>query len=183
VKRPLGTYSRSRAESELIARRYQEQGAPVVIVYPGGAIGPDDPYLGVSSRFLVQVAKSRVTMRGGLPLVDIRDVVKVHAAVMEPGRGARRYMITGHYVALPDLTAMLRQITGRRGRIVTIPAGLAQTAGRVTDYVQRLVPGRLPFSHEGIWMAALQPHRDDSRTIGELGITSRDLLTTLTDTV
>ena len=183
VKRPLGTYSRSRAESELIARRYQEQGAPVVIVYPGGAIGPDDPYLGVSSRFLVQVAKSRVTMRGGLPLADIRDVVKVHAAVMEPGRGALRYMITGHYVALPDLTAMLRQITGRRGRIVTIPAGLAQTAGRVTDYVQRLVPGRLLFSHEGIWMAALQPHRDDSGAIGELGITSRDLLTTLRDTV
>lgn len=183
VKRPLGTYSRSKAESELIARRYQEQGAPVVIVYPGGAIGPDDPYLGVGSRFLVQAAKSRVTMRGGLPLVDIRDVAKVHAAVMEPGRGPRRYMITGHYVALPDLTAMLQQITGRRGRIVTIPAGLAQTAGRVTDYVQGLVPGRLPFSHESIWMAALQPHCDDSRTIGELGITSRDLLTTLTDTV
>jgi len=65
----------------------------------------------------------------------------------------------------------------------SIPVGLAQTVGRVTDYVQRLAPGRLPFSHEGIWMAALQPHCDDSRTIGELGITSRDLLMTLTDTV
>jgi hypothetical protein len=32
-------------------------------------------------------------------------------------------------------------------------------------------------------MAALQPHCDESRTIGELGITSRDLLTTLADTV
>ena len=53
-----------------------------------------------------------------------------------------------------------------------------RTAQRV-----RLVPGRLPFSHEGIWMAALQPHCDESRTIGELGITSRDLLTTLADTV
>ena len=46
VKRPRGTYSRSKAESERIARGYQEQGAPVVIVYPGGVIGPDDPYLG-----------------------------------------------------------------------------------------------------------------------------------------
>jgi len=87
VKRPLGTYSRSKAESEQIARRYQEQGAPVVIVYPGGAIGPDDPYLGVSSRFLVQVAKSRVTMRGGLPLVDIRDVVKFTPRSWSPAAG------------------------------------------------------------------------------------------------
>lgn len=183
VKCPLGTYSLSKAESEQLARRYQEQGAPVVIVYPGGAIGPNDPYLGVSSRFLIQAAKSRVTMRGGLPLVDVRDVAEVHAAVMEAGRGARRYMISGHYVALPDLTAMLQQITGRRGRIVAIPAGLAQVVVRAADYVQRLVPGRLPFSHEGIWMASLQPHCDDSRTISELGITSRDLLVTLTDTV
>jgi hypothetical protein len=60
-------------------------------------------------------------------VVDVRDVAKVHAAVMEPGR--------------------------------------------------------VPFSYESIWMAALQPHCDDSRTIGELGITSRDLLMTLTDTV
>jgi len=72
---------------------------------------------------------------------------------------------------------------GRPAWTKSIPVGLAQTVGRVTDYVQRLAPGRLPFSHEGIWMAALQPHCDDSRTIGELGITSRDLLMTLTDTV
>lgn len=183
VKCPLGTYSLSKAESEQIARRYQEQGAPVVIVYPGGVIGPNDPYLGVGSRFLIQAAKSRVTMRGGLPLVDVRDVAEVHAAVMEAGRGARRYMISGRYVALPDLTAMLQQITGRRGRIVAIPAGLAQVVVRAADYVQRPVPGRLPFGHEGIWMASLQPHCDDSRTISELGITSRDLLVTLTDTV
>jgi dihydroflavonol-4-reductase len=47
VTRPGGAYSRSKAESEQAARRHQEQGAPVVIVYPGGVIGPDDPYLGI----------------------------------------------------------------------------------------------------------------------------------------
>jgi dihydroflavonol-4-reductase len=183
VKRPRGTYSRSKAESEQVARRYQEQGAPVAIVYPGGVIGPNDPYLGVGSRFMVQAAKSGVTMRGGLPLVDVRDVAKVHAAVMRPGQGPRRYMITGHYIALPDLTALLYEITGRHGRIMAMPAGMAQAASRVADLVQRLVPGRLPLSHEGIWMAALQPHCDDSKTASELGITPRDLRVTLADTV
>ena len=46
VKRPRGTYSRSKAESERIARGYQEQGGPVVIVYPGGVIGPRRPLPG-----------------------------------------------------------------------------------------------------------------------------------------
>jgi hypothetical protein len=78
---------------------------------------------------------------------------------------------------------MLQQITGRHSRIVAVPAGLTLAAGRVADLVQRLMPGRLPFSHEGIWIAALQPHGDDSRTASELGITRRDLRETLTDTV
>jgi dihydroflavonol-4-reductase len=183
VTRPGGTYSRSKAESEQVARRYQEQGAPVVIVYPGGVIGPDDPYLGDTNRSIVEFAKSGFTMRGGFPVVDVRDVATVHAAVVEPGRGPRRYMITGHYIALPDLIAMLQQLTGRRRRIVAMPAGMTLAVGRVADLMQRLIPGRLPFNHEGMWMSSLQPHCDDSRTAGELGITARDLRVTLADTV
>jgi len=122
-------------------------------------------------------------MRGGAPYVDVRDVAAVHAAVLEPGRGPRRYMITGHYVALPDLIAMLQQITGRRSQITAVPAGVTLAVGRVADLMQRLLPARLPFSYESIWIGALRPHCDDSRTISELGVTPRDLKVTLTDTV
>ena len=169
VQRPHGAYSRSKAESERVERHYQEQGAPVVITYPGGVIGPHDPYLGESNRTMVEFARSGVTMRGGGMWVDVRDVAKVHAAVMEPGRGPRRYMITGHYIALPDLTATLREITGHPARIVAVPAGAAQSIGRTADLIQHVVPGRLPLGHEGMWIAALQPHGDDSRTVKELG--------------
>jgi dihydroflavonol-4-reductase len=183
VPRPRGDYCRSKAESDQVARRHQEQGAPVVIVYPGGVIGPDDPYLGDSNRAIAAFAKSGAAIRGGGPFVDVRDVAAVHAAVMEPGRGARRYMITGHYVAMPDLIAAVQEITGRRSRIVTMPASLALAAGRTADLMQRLMPGRLPFSYEAVWISALQPRCDDSRTASELGITPRDLRVTLADTL
>jgi dihydroflavonol-4-reductase len=146
-------------------------------------VGPDDPYLGDSNRSIVEGAKSGMAMRGGSPMVDVRDVAAVHAAVMEPGRGPRRFMITGHYIAMPDVIAMLHQITGRRSRIVAMPAGLTLAVGRVADPLQRLVPGRLPFGHEGLWISSLQPRCDDSRTVSELGVTPRDLRVTLTDTV
>jgi nucleoside-diphosphate-sugar epimerase len=183
VKRPHGTYSRSKAESEQVARRHQEQGAPVVITYPGAVIGPHDPYLGESNRTVAEFTTSGVTMRGGGMWVDVRDVARVHAAVMEPGRGSRRYMITGHYIALQDLTAMLHEITGHPGRIVVIPAGAAQAIGRMADFMQHIVPSRVPLGHEGMWIAGLQPHCDDSRTVKELGITPRDLRVTLSETV
>jgi dihydroflavonol-4-reductase len=92
-------------------------------------------------------------------------------------------MITGHYIALPDLVAMLHEITGRRGRIVALPIGMALAVGRVADLVQRFVPGRLPASYEGIRINALRPHCDDSSTAKDLGITARDLRVTLEDTV
>jgi len=166
-----------------VARRYQDQGAPVVITYPGAVIGPDDPYLGDTNRSIAGFVNGGITMRGGLPLVDVRDVAKVHAAVMEPGQGPRRYMITGHYITAKDLTAMLHEITGRHGQIVAMPAGAALAVGRVADLVQHMVPGRLPFNYEAAWIIALHPHCDGSRTIGELGITPRDLRVTVEDTV
>ncbi len=183
VKRPPGAYCRSKADSERVARRYQDQGAPVVITYPGTVIGPNDPYLGQSTRWIVQFINSGLTMRGGCPWVDVRDVAKVHAGVMEPGRGPRRYMITGHYIAFKDLTAMLHEITGSHGRIVVLSAGAARAVGHVADLFQHIAPGQLFIRYEAAWTSGLQAHCDDSMTVSELGITPRDLKVTLADTV
>jgi hypothetical protein len=51
--------------------------------------GPHDPYLGDGLRQLRNILKGRYPLvpSGGLPIVDVRDVAAVHAAVLEPGRG------------------------------------------------------------------------------------------------
>lgn len=64
-----------------------------------------------------------------------------------------------------------------------MPASFTLAVGRMADLMQRLLPGRLLFSHEGIWLASLRPHCDDSRTVSELGVAARDLRVTLADTV
>ena len=46
VKQAPWPYCRSKADSELVARRYQDMGAPVVSVMPSAAWGPHDPHLG-----------------------------------------------------------------------------------------------------------------------------------------
>jgi dihydroflavonol-4-reductase len=87
--RPPGPYLGSKAEAEGVARRYQEAGAPVVITYPGAVYGPHDPHLGEGLRGLRNILKGRtpIAPSGGYPMVDVRDVAAVHAAVLEPGRG------------------------------------------------------------------------------------------------
>jgi NAD(P)H-binding len=60
---PLGPYLGSKAEAERVARRYREAGAPVVITYPGGVLGPHDPHLGAGLRRLRNLLRAATRSR------------------------------------------------------------------------------------------------------------------------
>jgi nucleoside-diphosphate-sugar epimerase len=109
VGQPSWPYCRSKADSELIARRYQHDGAPVVSVLPAALWGPHDPHFGEGVTRTTNILKGRypIVMRGGMHVADVRDVAAVLAAVMSPGAGPRSYMVAGHYISLPDLIRTL----------------------------------------------------------------------------
>jgi nucleoside-diphosphate-sugar epimerase len=185
VRQPSWPYCRSKADSELVARRYQEMGAPVVSVMPAAVWGPHDPHFGEGVTRATNVLKNRypIVMRGGMHIADVRDVAAVLAAVMTPGRGARRYMVAGDYVSMPDLIRTLADLTGRRIRFATLPGWFLAAFGRAADLVQRRVRMRLPWDGEGIWVMNCAARCDDSKTRSEFGIEPRPLGETLTDTV
>jgi nucleoside-diphosphate-sugar epimerase len=185
VKRPPWPYCRSKADSELVARRYQDEGAPVVSVLPAALWGPHDPHLGEGATRAANVLKNRypIVMGGGMHIADVRDVAAVLAAVMTPGRGPRRYMVAGDYVSLPDLIRTLADLTGRRIPFATFPGWFLAGFGRAADVVQRRVGTRLPWDAEGIWVMNCAARCDDSGTRAELGLEPRPLRDTLGDTV
>jgi nucleoside-diphosphate-sugar epimerase len=96
VGRSRWPYCRSKAASELVARRYQDAGAPVVSVMPAAVWGPHDPHFGEGVTLATNVLKRRIPVvpPGGMHIADVRDVAAALAAVMEPRRGQRRYLGT-----------------------------------------------------------------------------------------
>ena len=185
VQRPPGPYCRSKADAELVARKYQALGAPVVSVMPAAVWGPQDPHLGEGATMATNVLRNRfpVVMPGGMQIVDVRDVAAVLAAVMQPGRGPRSYMVTGHYLTLPELIRTLGDLSGRRLRFVTFPPWFLAAFGRTADLVQRRLRARLPWRAESIWIMNCDAHCDDSKTRDELRLESRPLRETFVDTV
>lgn len=186
---PVGSgappYATSKQEQERYARDLQDQGAPVVITYPGSVWGPNDPYDGESTLVARNFKRGLVPFvpAGRLPIVDVRDVAIAHARVMEPGKGPRRYVLGGEAVPLNRLVKGVCSEAGVRRPRIPIPRAAAYMGGRITAPLQRVVPFRLPIDPSSTWVLWCNAHADCSRAEQELGVTFRPLEETLRDQV
>lgn len=182
---PPGAYARSKVAAERIAREMQAQGAPVVITSPGTVVGPDDPGLSDSMRLVRDVVRGQIPLvpPGSVPFVDVRDVAAVHAAVLQAGRGPRRYLAMAGNLSFGDIHATARRLTGRRLPAVRVPTPVALTAGRAADVAQRILPVRLPISFEGPWVLSTDAKADASATERELGVKFRPATEALAETI
>ena len=185
VQRPRWAYCQSKADSELVARKFQALGAPVVSVLPAGVWGPYDPHLGEGVMLAANVLRRRypIVPPGGMHIADVRDVAAVLAAVMEPGRGPRSYLAAGHYTTMPGVIRTLDDLSGRRIRFLTFPAWFLGAFGRTADIAQRRLRARLPWSGESIWILNCDARCDDSKTRDELRLQPRPLVETFADTI
>ncbi|MFA9443961.1 SDR family NAD(P)-dependent oxidoreductase [Egicoccus sp. AB-alg6-2] len=178
-------YSASKAAQEMIARRLQDDGAPVVIVYPGAVLGPHDPYLGESNALALSLVQPRrpQVLPGTLPCVDVRDVAAIHAAVLEPGGGPRRFMATGHDLDLDQLARGLAEAAGLPIRPVHVPRWAFRAVGRGMDLVAALTPLAPSGSSHAVEVVLGHAGVASNRAAVELGVGYRRLEETLGDTV
>lgn len=179
-------YGQSKARVEIFARGLQAAGAPVVITYPGMVLGPPAGRQFGEGAEAVEVA-ARIR---GLPgrgaswtLVDVRDLGALHAALLEPGRGPRRFMAGGHTSSIKDIVTMLAEVTGKRMITYPIPDGVLRTVGRVFDVMGGAVPFETPISEAAMEYYTRMPRTDDTPSRRELGVSYRDSRETLSDTV
>jgi nucleoside-diphosphate-sugar epimerase len=182
VGRPRETYLASKAAAEAVARRHQEEGAPVVISYPPALLGPHDPKLGD------QTLRLRNTLRGlmpiwplgGFPLGDVRDTAALHASLLETSAPGRHFG-PGHYVSTRDYLRTVREVTGRLLPAMYLPAWSVVPVGLFTNLVQHVWPWKIPAEYGAIYTAACRTRVDENASTN--GIPARPLLETFTDTV
>jgi nucleoside-diphosphate-sugar epimerase len=180
-----GPYIASKAASELVARRLQAEGAPVVCVYPGEVFGPHDPHFGSNTRQLRDMLRLLypIWTRGGVHVVDVRDVAEVIAASLESGCGPRRYIVPGHYLVDRELHRALAEVTGRRIPSALVPPWVLTGLVRPLDALQRRLPFHIPAGGEGAHTLVCATRFDDSPARDELGVQPRTPHDTLADTV
>jgi dihydroflavonol-4-reductase len=179
-------YGTSKAQVDIYARGLQDAGAPVNITYPGMVLGPPvgdqfgEAGEGVKAALQMHAIPGR---SAAWLIIDARDLAALHTALLEPGRGPRRYTAGGHRVPASELANMLGQVAGTPMLAVPIPDTALRVAGAVLDRAGRFLPFDTPFTSAGMQYYTQMPASDDSPSERELGITYRAPQDTVADTV
>lgn len=184
VGKPRYPYARSKARCETLARSLQDDGRPVVIVYPALVIGPDD-YGGSTQVKPMQLWLSRPFPRAkgySMSFIDVRDIAAVVAAAMVPDRGPKRYVMFGHCLDAAEHLEALSRVTGRSLRSVSVPKAAFRVLGAIGDLVSRL--GREPMvTSEGVDYMFGFSAGDNSGAEADTGVRLRPVDESLRDTI
>lgn len=178
----LDPYGVSKAEVERYARGLQEQGAPVAITYPGMVLGPPaGTQTGEATEGIEKAIKLRLVpgRRAAWTVCDVRDLGRLHAALLQPGLGPRRYAAGGIRVDAAGIAALLAEASGRRMLHVPVPDSLLRGFGRVQDRLGL----HTPITGPRMEYFTRMPEADNGPLAGELGVSFRPPRETIADAV
>ena len=170
-------YARTKAYADNAARRLQSEGAPVVVTYPSSVVGPAfHTAVGVTQRGWDPIVRYRVAprLRGGMQMIDVGDVARVHTALMRPDQGPKRYVCGGVLLTFDQMVDALQSALGRPIRRIPLSPGMFRGVGRVSDVAGRWLPLAEGLSYEAALLLTAAVPTDDSLTLSDLSLTWRD---------
>ncbi len=180
---PRSSYGRSKIGAEHYTRGLGDAGAPVVVFYPGGVTGPDQPALDSNMEGIVESLRRGlpVCRAGGVAVIDVRDLADALTAALEPGQGPRRYMAGGTFFDWDRYARLLEQVSGHTLRRFPVSGPALRGMGAGLDLVRRIRPVDWPVNRDSTEFMTTMCATDDSVLHDELGITYRPVEETLAD--
>lgn len=168
-------YTRSKVICEEHVRELQQQGQPVIITYPSGIFGPDDPKLSQSNEGLMLLYRDIVPITGsGMQFIDVRDVAKAHRLLLEADldedKTQERYVLGGHFLPWADFANALQAVGHKKIRRIYLPGALFRGLGRLLDIIRLLVPISYPISYESAVMVTKMPECSSARLQQKTGM-------------
>ncbi len=177
-------YDRSKADGEKEVYKGIEQGLDAIVISPTGIIGPHDYQLSHFGEALLALAHRRLPalVAGGFDWVDVRDVVEGAMRAEERAPLSAKYILSGHWVSLRDLAAMVEEITGVRAPRFVCPMWLARLGAPIVTAFDRMA-GRRPL-YTSVSIRALRSNRNISheKATRELDYYARPFRETIVDT-
>lgn len=181
-----GEYAKSKAEAaRIVLEAVKTRNLNACIVHPSGIIGPNDFKTSHLTQLIVDVAAGRLKagVKGGYDFVDVRDVVDGILEACARGETGESYILSGHYVTIPELFQMIGQATGKKPIRTFLPFWLAKLTAPLSEIyydVKKQPPLYTSYSLYTLRANANFSHAKASRY---LGYYPRPMQETINDTV
>jgi dihydroflavonol-4-reductase len=178
-------YDRSKAAGEGEVHKGIEQGLDAVIVIPTGIIGPYDDEPSYFGEALLTIARGKLPalIAGGFDWVDVRDVVEGATRAEERAVSGARYLLSGHWISVPEIAAIVAQVIGVPSPRLVCPMWLAPAGIPFTTGFARLTGKRPLYTRASL--KALSGNRNISheRATRDLDYNPRPFQETIVDTL
>lgn len=136
-------YARTKYEGDLIAwELFNTKGLPLVMVYPGGVLGPDDPK--PTGEYIQNLISgnlpARVLIDAPFPWVHVRDVAEIiaRAAEKEDNIG-EKYLAVGQNLTFGQINQMISEISGASLPRMRMPDALAMANATLLTFLADIV--------------------------------------------
>ncbi len=149
-------YYVAKTQSEKTAQALaKEHGIHLVVICPAIVLGPLD-YRVTPSNQLVKDWLNGIgqTYKGGLNLVDVRDVAAAHVAALTKGENGRRYIIGGENIEVGDIGRKLKALTGIKPMHLPTSRGLTLWTAKWVERLCKLFGMKPPFTYDLVYEVA-----------------------------
>lgn len=188
-RRVFSRYAWSKREGDRVAwDLLRERGLPLVVVYPGAVIGPDDPK--AAGRFLIRVLEGKLPAQvlrdKPFPWVNVRDVAETIARALEmQGDVGESYLAVGETLTFGKISRMLAEVADVKLPRLVMPDVMTMAGAYVATGLSALTR-RPPMLDMGLDQMRLMRHgmwADGSKAERELGVRYTPIRATLEEIV
>ena len=170
-------YAQTKYEGDLIAwGLYKDKGLPLVVVYPGGVLGPGDPK--ATGQYIQNLINRRMpaTVFDDVlfPWVHVRDVAEVIAGAAEkPDNTGEKYLAVGDNLTFGQINRMIGEISGVALPRLRMPDSLAVANARLLTLLADITkkPPLWGMAMDQIRTMKEGAEADGSKAAREFGIT------------
>lgn len=181
-----GEYAKSKAEAAAyVLSAVQNRGLDACIVHPSGIIGPNDFKISHLTQLIIDAATGRLKagVKGGYDFVDVRDVAAGIIAACAKGKPGECYILSGHYISIPELFQMIAQATNGKPIKTFLPLWLAKLTAPLSELYYDFKKQPPLYTKYSLYTLESNANFSHAKADRELDYHSRPPQDTITDTV
>jgi len=170
-------YAQTKREGEMIAwRMHEEEGLPLVVVYPGAVIGAGDPK--AAGRYLKKIAlgkmPAQVVVDSVFPWVHVQDVCEAIVRALETdGNIGEKYLVSAANMTWGEMNKLICEVSGSKPPRLRLPNWATVMSSQLLTGIANLVkkPPLLDLSVDQVALMMLGGEIDGGKAERELGLT------------